>query len=190
MTQRLKARKMSEQTNVSGISQSEVPLCRYKVDLTLLPDRNYSPLSLRAVVIDTITGQLPDFQLKGVKNKDFLQGMDLADPNFDKPAAIYMLFGLDILDELLLFERRSSNDKMIYAQDTIFGWSVRGRCQLETPLQNMLLCNHSSISEPTTDELLSAFWNVEESPVNLETDEERQALEHFNCTHFRTEEGR
>ncbi len=33
-------------------------------------------------------------------------------------------------------------------------------------------------------------WNVEESPVNLETDEERQALEHFNCTHFRTEEGR
>ena len=66
MRQRLKARKISEPTNVSGISQSKVPLCHYKVDLTLVPDRNHPPPTLRAVVIDTITGDLPGFHLKGV----------------------------------------------------------------------------------------------------------------------------
>ena len=192
MTQRLKARKISEPTNVSGISQSEVPLCRYKVDLTLVPDRNHPPPTLRAVVIDTITGDLPGFYLKGVRDKPFLRGLDLADPNFDQPGAIDMLFGLDILDELLLNGRKASNDKMIYAQETIFGWSVRGKCLPETSSQNVHLCHHSSTSEPTTDELLVAFWKSEEPPadMDLESDEGRQALDHFARTHYRTEEGR
>ena len=117
----LKARKINEPTNVSGISQSEVPLCRYKVDLSLIPNGNHPTLMLRAEVIDTITGDLPSFHLKGVRDKPFLQGLDLADSNFDKPASINMLFGLDVLDELLLNECHASNDKTIFTQETVFG---------------------------------------------------------------------
>ena len=192
MTQCLKARKINEPTNVSGISQSEVPLCRYKVDLSLIPDESHPPLMLRAVVIDTITGDLPSFNLKGVRDKPFLQGLDLADPNFDQPACIDMLFGLDVLGELLLNERRASNNKTIFAQETVFGWSVRGKCLPETSVQSSHLCYQSLKPESTTDELLSAFWKTEEPPsdISLESDEERQALSHFAQTHYRVDGGR
>ena len=192
MTQRLKARKINEPTNVSGISQSEVPLCRYKVDFSLIPDGSHPPLMLREVVIDTITGDLPSFHLKGVRDKPFLQGLDLADPNFDQPASIGMLFGLDVLDEWLLNERRASNDKTIFAQETVFGWTVRGKCLPETSIQSTHLCYQSLKPESTTDELLSAFWKTEEPPsdISLESDEERQALSHFAQTHYRVDDGR
>ena len=111
----------------------------------------------------------------------------IADPNFNQPATIDMLFGLDILDELLLNGRCASNNKMIYAQETIFVWSVRGKCLPETSSQNVHLCHHTSTSEP---DLLSAFWKAEEPPddMDLESDEGRQALDHFAWTHYRTVE--
>ena len=69
---------------------------------------------------------------------------------------------------------------------------MRGKCLPETSSQDVHLCHHSSMSEPTIDELLSAFWKAEEPPadMDLESDEGRQALDHFARTHYRTEEGR
>ena len=103
-----------------------------------------------------------------------------------------MLFGLDVLDELLLNERRASNNKTIFAQETVFGWSVRGKCLPETSVQSSHLCYQSLKPESTTDELLSAFWKTEEPPsdISLESDEERQALSHFAQTHYRVDGGR
>ena len=95
-----------------------------------------------------------------------------------------MLFGLDVLDELLLNERCASNDKTIFAQETVFGWSIRGKCLPETSVQNTHLCYQFLKPESTTDELLSAFWKTEEpsSDISLESDEECQALSHFAQT--------
>ncbi len=94
-----------------------------------------------------------------------------------------MLFGLDILDELLLDGRRFSQDKIIYAQDTIFGCSVRGKHSPEASTTNVHLCNNSLTPETTADKFLSAFWKVEEPPANL-------TLDHFVRTHSRTDERR
>ena len=191
MTQRLKARKKMNQPMCQGFLNLWF-LFVDKVDLSLIPDGSHPPLMLREVVIDTITGDLPSFHLKGVRDKPFLQGLDLADPNFDQPASIDMLFSLDVLDKLLLNERRASNDKTIFAQETVFGWSARGKCLPETSVQSTHLCYQSLKSESTTDELLSAFWKTEEPPsdISLESDEEHQALSHFAQTHYRVDDGR
>ena len=77
---------------------------------------------------------------------------------------------------------------MLYAWETVFGWSI----YIPQPyLMESLLCLHSRAADSNTDDLLAAFWETEEvlSDLNHYTYEE-QALEHFQKTHSRTEEGR
>ena len=57
---------------------------------------------MKAVIIPKITSKLPGFHLKGVRNQPFLQGLALADPNFNHPGRIDLLFVSDILDEVML----------------------------------------------------------------------------------------
>ncbi len=59
------------------------------------------------------------------------------------------------------------------------------------PLQSHL-CLHSHASNPTTDGLLTAFWETEEAPLDHKqfSEEDLQALDHFQNTHSRNEEGR
>ena len=121
LSQLLKVKKIHEPTRLTGISQTEVPDCNFKAKISLISDGHPS-IPLKAVVLDKITGDLPGFYLSGVRNKSFLQGLPLADPNFDHPGRIDMLLGSDILDEIMLPGRRSSDC------ETIFGWSIRGKC--------------------------------------------------------------
>ena len=76
---------------------------------------------MKAVIIPKITSELPGFHLKGMRNQPFLQGLALADPNFDHPGRIDLLFGSDILDEVMLPGRRSSDDRTLHAWETVFG---------------------------------------------------------------------
>ena len=88
--------------------------------------------------------------------------------------------------------RRSSKDGMLYAWETVFGWSIRGKYIPQPYPMESLLCLHSRAADSNTDDLLAAFWKTEEVPSDLNryTYEEQQALEHFQKTHSRTEEGR
>ena len=124
--QSLKVRKILESTQLTGISQADVPTCPYKAEISLLPDK-HSSIPMTAVIISKITGDLPGFHLHGAQILFFLQDLTLADPNFDKPGRIYLPFGSDVLDQLMLPGRRSSKDGMLYAWETVFGWSIRGK---------------------------------------------------------------
>ncbi len=73
----------------------------------------------------------------------------------------------------------------------MFGWSIRGKYVPQYfPLAN--LCLHSRAANSTTDELLAAFWEAEETPSDLSCfmEEEQQALDHFDKIHSRNEQGR
>ena len=97
LAQSLKVRNIHEPTQLIGVSQAEVPTCPYKAEISLLPDE-HSSIPMTAVSISKITGDLPGFHLCGVRNLPFLQDLTLADPNFDKPGRIDILFGSDVLD--------------------------------------------------------------------------------------------
>ena len=73
----------------------------------------------------------------------------------------------------------------------MFGWSVRGKCFPKSCLPD-IQCFHNRAEDPTTDDLLAAFWQTEEAPLDLShyTDEERQAFDHFEATHSRNNKGR
>ncbi len=191
LAQSLKVKRIHEPTQLTGISQTEIPTCPYKAELSLLPD-GHDSIPMTAVIISKITGDLPGFPLHGVRNLPFLQDLTLADPNFDKPGRIDLLFGSDVLDHLMLPGRRSSTDGTLYAWETVFGWSIRGKYIPQPPPLESFLCLHSQAADSNTDNLLTAFWETEEAPsdLNQNTDEDQQALEHFQMTHSRNEEGR
>ena len=191
LAQSLKVRKIHDPTQLTGISQGEVPTYPYKAEISLLPDE-HSSIPMTAVIISKITGDLPEFHLRGVRNLPFLQDLTLADPNFDKPGRIDLLFGSDVLDQLMLPGRRSSKDGMLYAWETVFGWSIRGKYIPQPYPMESLLCLHSRAADSNTDDLLAAFWETEEAPSDLNhyAYKEQQALEHFQKTNSRTEEGR
>ena len=180
LAQSLKVKKIREPTRLTGISQTEVPDCPFKAELSMLPDGHPS-IPLKAVIITQITSDLPRFHLKGVRKLPFLQGLTLADSNFDQPSRLDMLLGADNLDDIMLTGRRSSDDRTLHALETVFGWSISRPAGL-----------HCRSADPTIDDLLAAFWQTEEAPSDLNryTEEEQQALDHFEKTHSRNEEGR
>ena len=87
LAQSLKAKKIREKTSVSGFAHQEAPTYQFKVDLVLLPHFSCAstPVAVRAVVADSITGDLPGSHLRGVKQQPFLLWLTLADTNFKKP---------------------------------------------------------------------------------------------------------
>ena len=103
-----------------------------------------------------------------------------------------MLLGSDVLDEVMLPGRRSSDDRALHAWETVFGWSIRGKIIPNSSSLPSQPCLHSRAAGPTTNDLLTAFWQTEEAPSDLSpyTDEEQQALEHFQKTHSRNKEGK
>ena len=93
--------------------------------------------------------------------------LTLADPNFDKPGRIDLLSGSDVLDQLMLPARRFSKDGMLYAWETVFGWSIRGKYIPQSYPMESLLCLHSRAADSNMDDLLAAFWEAEEAPSDL-----------------------
>ncbi len=87
----------------------------------------------------------------------------------------------------MLTGRRSSQDGLLHAWETAFGWSIRGKCIPEPPPLQSHLCLHSHASDPTTDNLLTAFWETEEAPFDHKqfSEEDLQAPDHFQKTHSR-----
>ena len=191
LSQLLKVKKICEPTRLTGISQTEVSDCNFKAEISLISD-GHPFIPLKAVILDKITGDLPGFHLSNVKNKPFLQGLPLADPNFDHPGRIDMLLGLDILDEIMLPGRCSSDDRTLHSWETIFGWSIRGKCIPKPSSQQDQPCLPFQAADLTTNNLLKVFWQTEEAPLYLSqhTDKEQQALDHFEKAHSRNAEGR
>ncbi len=75
--------------------------------------------------------------------------------------------------------------------ETNFGLSVRGKCILELPIEEVSYCGHFSAAYQSTDDLLLAFWKSEEPPsTHILSDKDQHDLEHFKSMHSRTEEGR
>ncbi len=65
LAQSLKVKRIHEPTQLTGISQTEIPACPYKAELSLLPD-GHNSIPMTAVIISKITGDLPGFPLHGV----------------------------------------------------------------------------------------------------------------------------
>ena len=140
---------------------------------------------ITASVVNKVTNDLPVRDAPGVKSYPHLQGLDLADPQFDKQGRIDILLGNNIFP----FIRKREHDKGSFpdpvATSTVFGWAIMG-------LYNPDI-HHSSpqqipivhvLSSPSYDELLQRFWETEEVATNpCLTPEEQVTVDRFNASY-------
>ena len=140
-------------------------------------------LEITALVMDHITSDSPADDLRDIKDSEVLQGLNLADPNWDKPGRINLLLGSK--DQVL-----HSRDRRLTAQDTIFGWMIGGSTAGEKTSRQR--CLASKVRKAPADNMLKIFWELECVPGESTyfTSDEQAAVSGFDDTVIRTEDGR
>ena len=127
---------------------------------------------IAAVVTDKITGHLPRQSAASVRNLPCLQGVELADPNFDVTGRIDLLLGIDILPQILMLD---NPEKSMGTWKTRVGGTVMGTYD-DASLPDSSHASVQVVREQTQDSsqelddcALTRFWEVEQPTKQLAT---------------------
>ena len=150
---------------------------------------------MRALVVENITGDLPSGPLPAVRGQPYLQGLQLADPSFDKPGRVDMLLGVDSLPFIMGNSISYSDDRLLWATETAYGWVISGTCQSQQSTTRSHLCLAATTIDQQTQDLLISFLEAEslsstDTTEPTLTQEEQRAEDHFIRTHSRQPDGR
>ncbi|XP_037293581.1 uncharacterized protein LOC119189038 [Manduca sexta] len=152
-------------------------------------DTNFE-LQIEAYVLKNITSCLPERKLEPF---DWIEinGLYLADPEFNIPNKIDMLFGANVYSHILKEGMKRSPNGNFIAQSTKLGWIISGtvneRSSEDKENSNVISVLHTRAEE----DILKKFWELEEQLPRSTWSEEEQACEEiFKRTTNRTPEGR
>ena len=139
-----------------------------------------------------ITGDLPASTLAAIRKDACLSGLQLADPNFDRPGRVDLLLGVIALPRVMLEGRIHSADYSLSVTRSVYGWVVTGTRKSPVQVPRSHLCLKTSPMDQQTQDLLTCFWQVEDvtPSSSIRMEEEQAALEHFRTTHSRQSDGR
>ena len=173
---------------ITGIPHSDgkQAVTQFLVSSANSPGMRYN---VNAFIIPQITGNQPVCAVSLYQNWKHIQGLSLADREYNKPGKVDVLLGVDIFVEVIHHGRRSGPHNTPTALNTDFGWVLAGSTGTQSNAQ--LVSTHLT-SVMTGDDLLRQFWEVEEKIIAncTLTPEEQCALDHFNSHHSRDKEGR
>ena len=156
-------RKISQPTCIKGFQQAETPAIKYRVDFTLrVPTGTVTILKpMRALVVENITGDLLSGPLPAVRGQPYLQGLQLAEPSFDKPGRVDMLLGVDSLPIIMGNSISYSDDRLLWATETAYAWVISGTCQSQQSTPRSHLCLAATTIDQQTQDLLISFLEAE-----------------------------
>ncbi len=151
-----------------------------------------NPISVKAYLVDKVSDELPISPVLGANKWEFIKGLDLADPLFDKPGKIDAIFGSNVLKRIILPSTVAGGDKEPMAFQTVFGWAITGECE-GAQSNNSIHLHVTCEPEEDLDQLLKKFWEVEQVPTSLDSSlnaEEKQAVETFRDSVHQQPDGR
>ena len=191
LAQSLHLRRFTQNARICGIagiphSDGKQAVTQFLISSVHSPGSRYN---VNAFIVPQITGNQPACVISPIQDWKHLEGLTLADPEYDKPGGIDILLGVGIFIEVIRHGRRSGPPNSPAALNTAFGWVLAGSTGTQSDAPSV--STHFT-SVVTGDDLLRRFWEFEEKTVAncTLTIEERCALEHFNSHHSRNEEGR
>ncbi|XP_075261162.1 uncharacterized protein LOC142352893 [Convolutriloba macropyga] len=133
-----------------------------------------------------MTNDLPSRYIN-TDNWETVKELQLADPDFTKPAQVDLIIGAGHYEDLMVGNNRPKEPNIsVTYRLSVFGWLVIGRKNVQTSNSSSLqTCFVSSFEDH-----LQRCWEIEEVPATKHlTDEERRCEEHFNSTTRRSPEG-
>ena len=163
--------------------------------VTLEHPSNQECVQISATEIDQICGPV-NTQPIDVSGYEYLRRLTLADPpdQWNDEQGIDVLIGMDHYKDIVKGAMQASDDGPI-AMESIFGWLLGGRASMGATSND----SHVMFLNTKTSQDLYRLWNLEtigiESPSHPSKCEEKQrddeqAIEHFENTHTREQDGR
>ncbi|XP_065362054.1 uncharacterized protein LOC135955625 [Calliphora vicina] len=184
---RLKLPTKRNVVHVTGLSQtvSETSTKACLLNLCSRVDTSFK-LEVWAPVLKTLPSNLPP-QTLDMKNFSETAKLQLADPHFNQSRPIDLLIGLDLGPSIYCMDTPMRSMESLLAQKTVFGWIVGG----PTPKTTQARTTISLLNTSSLDQILTRFWEVEETPKQILRSDEDTIVEHnFKQTTRRNETGR
>ncbi|XP_073816804.1 uncharacterized protein [Musca autumnalis] len=172
--------------HVSGLNpammETSTQACIFTIRSRLDPEFK---LDVWAPVLKTLSFSLPPRNLD-IDNYDDLDH-PLADPYFHKSRPVDILIGLDICSNIFDFAVPMRSHGSLLTQKTVFGWIVGGPVERSTQSPSHV----SLFNAVALDNLLTQFWEVEETPSETLRSKEDIFCENlYKSTTSRTASGR
>ncbi|XP_062537903.1 uncharacterized protein LOC134206231 [Armigeres subalbatus] len=181
--QRLGLKKIKGNAQVTGVCGNTSSI-QYKVQTVIRSTTSSFETEIECLVTKRITANLP---IEGFDTRFLMipNNLDLADPFFNVPDRIDVLIGADVYMRILETRRVPLLQGSPIMQETLFGWVIGGKVEVEKPLVSAFVSNDD------LDRLLRSFWQSEDSETESTlTTQEEQAEQHFIKTHRRQRDGR
>lgn len=170
--------------NVSGLGEAVASILG---DVTCAVGTNDAVLyNLDLHVISKICGDQPIAKLN-TSGWSHINSLSLADPGFDIPGPIDLLFAADVFADSLIDQHLKGNVNQPTAFNSVFGWLLLGKTRLasSTLVQTMLDIDNELNS------LVQNFWELDSVPkASLLTPDEALCEQKFVSDHSRDSAGR
>ena len=149
-------------------------------------------IDVTAVVVPKVTCDLPLSPIPFELGWKHVLDLPLADPGFGQPGRSDILLGVDVFIDILRQGRWKSPPGFPTALETEFGWVLCGSVGFtQSSAQANVHVTTFHVSTTSGDDILRAFWEIEESPTYyLFSVEERTVVGHFESNHSHSKEGR
>ena len=175
--------------SIAGVAaqstQKQHPLAKVRLSSNFRKDWSKK---ITVAGMDKVTRTLPLQAAASVRELEHLKDLTLADNHFDQPGRIDLLLGQNILKHLFMTGKKTGSDNQPEALLTVFGWTIQGGYTPSHQGSNLSAITHvisTSEDSPTTDQLLSRFYEIEEPAIyELEkTPNEIMVENHYQETH-------
>ena len=118
---------------------------------------------LEAHVLPKLSGRIPSSPVT-LEDCPLLDGLELADPNFNTPSHIDILLGANIYGQLLHEEVRKGAPSAPVAQSTSLGWILSGPVP-SAPADELLPAHSFFCVEEDLNQIVQDFWVQEMVPT-------------------------
>ena len=151
---------------------------------------------LVVAVMPRPTRDIPIQPASDTRSLSHLQGLILADQDYDQPGTVDILLGQDVWDDIFLDGRIKGPRGTPSAWHSVFGWVISGLHEPDHTPSSLAASAQvvaSTAANIVSDNLITKFWYLEEPPKSdkVFTPEEKRVESHYDHTHrYIEEEGR
>lgn len=192
LVQQLKLKRWSGHGACSGIGDTPVEVNGISQFVMVSRDQNHT-FTITALILRKVTRTLPLYALD-IEKWPHIKQLELADPEFYKPASVGILLGADVFGKLMAEGFMDGDSNTPYAQNTKLGWILYGpltrSCSLELKATTGLV-HALQHEEMVLDVAIRKLWQLQE-PLGKQimTREEMECEEFFVSSHTRDQMGR
>ncbi|XP_039447364.1 uncharacterized protein LOC120426643 [Culex pipiens pallens] len=175
---------------VTGVAGTQAGTTRGMALLEIAPRfSDEVVMKTQAYVLEVLAPPTPCQSFKP-KQLELLRGLQLADPEYYKAGPVDVILGAELFLPILQAGQVTDEDGLPVAQKSSLGWLVAGKFGGETMLQTNLVSFTVQL-DVNIDQTLRKFWETEEVPAaKVLTADEKRAVDIFNTTTRRNDEGR